>query len=53
VANVLLSRPERVDGVARHLLQHGYDREYLEALLADDGLGERTIRATREALHLV
>jgi len=52
VANALLARPERVDGVARHLLERGYDAPYIEALLDDDGLGERTIRASREALHL-
>lgn len=52
VANALLARPERVGGVARHLLDHGYDSAYLDALFADDGLGERTLRASREALHI-
>jgi hypothetical protein len=52
VANALLARPERVSGVARHLLDHGYDAAYLDALLADDGLGGRTLSASREALHL-
>lgn len=52
VANALLERPERVDGVAQHLLERGYDAAYLDALLADEGLGERTVRYSREALHL-
>lgn len=52
VANALLARPERVGGVAQHLLDHGFDAPYLDALLADDGLGERTIHASKEALHL-
>jgi hypothetical protein len=52
VANALLARPERVGGVAEHLLLHGFDHTYVEALLEDAGLGERTLRASREALHL-
>jgi len=52
VANVLLRRPERSDGIARLLLDRGYDRPYLEALLADDTLGERTIATAREMMEL-
>ncbi len=52
VANSLLARPERVDGIARFLLQHGYDQAYLDTLLADQKYGERTLRMVREALHL-
>lgn len=52
VANVLLSRPERSTGIADYLLEHGYDRAYLEALLVDAGHGERTIRMVREIMHL-
>jgi hypothetical protein len=52
IANALLARPERVGGVAQHLLDHGFDAAYLDAMLADPGLGERTLHATREALRL-
>ena len=52
VANVLLSRPERSTGIADFLLEHGYDRPFLEALLADTGHGERTIATVREMMHL-
>ena len=52
VANALLARPDRVGGIAGHLLQYGFDAAYLDALLDDGGLGERTIRESREALHL-
>ena len=52
VANVLLSRPERSTGIADYLLAHGFDRAYLDALLADKGHGERTISTVREILHL-
>jgi len=52
VANVLLSRPERSTGIADYLLAHGFDRAYLDALLADTGHGERTISTVREILHL-
>lgn len=52
VANVLLSRPERSTGVAHFLLEHGYDRPFLEALLADKNHGERTISTVREMMHL-
>jgi hypothetical protein len=51
VANVLLSRPERSTGIAEYLLAHGFDRAYLEALLADAGHGARTIAAVREIMH--
>ncbi len=52
VANVLLSRPERSTGIADFLLEHGYDRPFLEALLADKSPGERTIATVREMMHL-
>ena len=52
VANVLLSRPERSTGIADYLLQHGFDRAYLDALLLDKGHGERTIATVREIMHL-
>jgi hypothetical protein len=52
VANVLLSRPERSTGIADFLLEHGFDRAFLEALLADKGHGARTIAVVREMMHL-
>ena len=52
VANALLRRPERVAGCARQLLAGGYDRAYLDAILADQKYGERTIQIVRQALHL-
>ena len=52
VANVLLSRPERSTGIADYLLQHGFDRAYLDALLLDKGYGARTIATVRETMHL-
>ena len=52
VANVLLSRPERSTGIADYLLEHGFDRAYLDALLADKAHGERTIATVREMMHL-
>jgi hypothetical protein len=52
VANVLLSRPERSTGIADFLLEHGFDRAYLEALLVDDGHGKRTIATVREMMHI-
>jgi hypothetical protein len=52
VANMLLRRPERTDGIAGFLLRTGYDRPYLEALLADEEYGERTICGVRGALGL-
>jgi hypothetical protein len=52
VANVLLERPERSIGIAHHLLDHGFDRPYLEALLDDAHLGTRTIAVVREVMCL-
>ena len=52
VANALLRRPERVAGCAKQLLAAGYDRGYLDTLLADQQYGERTIQIVRKALHL-
>lgn len=52
VANVLLSRPERSTGIADFLLDHGYDRPFLEALLQDKNHGERTTATVREMMHL-
>jgi len=52
VANTLLGRPTRVDDISSYLLEHGFDRPYLDALLADEGYGARTIAGVREALRL-
>lgn len=52
VANVLLSRPERSTGIANFLLEHGFDRAFLEALLDDKSHGTRTIATVREMMHL-
>jgi hypothetical protein len=52
VANALLNRPERVGGVAHHMLEHGFDRPYLEEILADYQYGERTIAWVRKELHI-
>jgi len=52
VANMLLERPERTSGIASYLLANGYDREFLDALLADRQLGSRTIMGVRKALDL-
>jgi hypothetical protein len=50
VANELLRRDERVRTIAACLLERGYDRDFLESLLADETLGERTINGTRRVL---
>ncbi len=52
IANVLLGRPERSEGIAHFLLTHGFDEPYLRAMLADESLGERTIAGVRKAVHL-
>ncbi|MDE3097115.1 MAG: hypothetical protein KGK07_14095 [Chloroflexota bacterium] len=52
VANAMLGRPERVDGLARYLLRAGYDRPYLADLLRDGRIGARTIARVREALRI-
>jgi hypothetical protein len=52
VANALLGRPERVNGIAEYLCRHGYDRAYLDALLADRGYGERTLNWVRDVLGI-
>lgn len=52
IANVLLGRPERVEGIRRFLLEHGFDREYLKAMLADEQLGRRTIEAVKRAVQI-
>jgi len=52
VANVLLGRPERSTGIAEFLLEHGFDRAFLEDLLADKSHGERTVATVREMMHL-
>jgi hypothetical protein len=52
VANALLRRPERVAGCAKQLLAAGYDREYLDMVLADREYGQRTIQIVRQALRL-
>lgn len=51
VANVLLRRPERSIGIVDLLLRTGYDHEYVDALLADAHIGERTIATVRRMLH--
>jgi len=52
VANMLLERPERTTGISQFLLRHGFDRPYLDALLADRQLGSRTIAGVREVMCL-
>jgi Aminoglycoside-2''-adenylyltransferase len=52
VANVLLQRPERYGPIAELLLRSGYDCLYVDALLADERHGGRTIALVRELLHL-
>ncbi len=52
VANVMLRRPERSCPIVELLLRRGYDRAYIDALLADRQNGERTISTVREMLHL-
>ena len=52
VANVLLRRPERSVGLSQMLLERGYDRPYLEALLTDEKLGVRTIDTVRKMMQL-
>lgn len=52
VANTLLQRPERTIGIARFLYLHGFDRDYMDALLEDEQLGERTINTVREVMRL-
>lgn len=52
VANTLLERPERTDGIARFFHEHGFDRAYLEALLRDATLGDRTIASVRQVMSL-
>lgn len=51
-ANALLGRPERTQPIAEYLLRHGYDRAYLDAILADKGYGARTHAVVRELMHL-
>lgn len=52
VANTLLQRPERINGIVAFLHEHGFDAVYLKSLLNDRTLGERTIDAVREVMHL-
>jgi hypothetical protein len=52
VANTLLERPERSDGIARFLHEGGFDRPYLVALLEDHQLGARTIDNVRRVMGL-
>jgi hypothetical protein len=52
VANTLLERPERTDGITRFFHEHGFDRPYLEALLEDRQLGSRTIDSVRKVMEL-
>jgi hypothetical protein len=52
VANVLLRRPERSIGIADLLLRSSYDRAYVDALLSDRHIGERTISTVRRMLQV-
>ncbi|MEX2246700.1 MAG: hypothetical protein WEC75_08425 [Dehalococcoidia bacterium] len=52
VANALLGRPERVAGCAACMREQGYDRAFLETLLTDQQLGERTISWVRRELGI-
>jgi hypothetical protein len=52
IANVLLSRPERSTPIAEYLLQHGYDRAYIDALLGDKGYGTRIVSEVRRMMSL-
>ncbi len=52
VANTLLERPERTSGIVHFLDEHGFDRPYLQALLEDRQLGQRTITSVRKAMRL-
>lgn len=52
VANALLGRPERVNGTAKYMLEHGYDKPYLERVLEDHCYGERTRLWVREVMRL-
>lgn len=52
VANTLLERPERSDGISKFLHAHGFDHEYLVALLEDRQLGARTIDSVRKVMNL-
>jgi hypothetical protein len=50
VANVLLRRPERSSGIVDLMRRRGYDRAYVDALLSDEHIGERTINTVRRLL---
>ena len=52
VANTLLQRPERIEGIVAYLHEHGFDAPYLRSLLHDSTLGERTIAAVQEVMRL-
>jgi hypothetical protein len=51
-ANALLNRPERTRPIADYLLGHGFDRAYLDAILADKNYGDRTIADVRELMRI-
>jgi Aminoglycoside-2''-adenylyltransferase len=51
IANAMLGRDDRVDALAAHVLQCGYDREYMANLFADPRIGARTIERVRRALR--
>ena len=52
VANALLGRDDRVRTIAACMLDQGYDRPFLETILADDTLGERTLSTVRTVMRL-
>jgi hypothetical protein len=52
VANVMLRRPERSVPIAELLLRRGFDRPFVDNLLADQQHGARTIATVREMLRL-
>lgn len=52
VANALLGRTERVNGIASYMRRHGWDRAYLDGIIADSQFSARTIAVVREALRL-
>ncbi|HZP57882.1 MAG TPA: hypothetical protein VFC53_10065 [Dehalococcoidia bacterium] len=51
LANALLGRAVRVEGIARYLNREGYDQQLFRELCQDVRLGERTIGVARKALH--
>jgi hypothetical protein len=52
VANALLGRADRVEALAGYLCDQGYDRPFLETILADETLGQRTLGWVRRVMSL-